>query len=59
MVFPASWLVLSTVGIILVVFALGYFWARTHGQLDDVEEAKYAMLESEGIRTVEEEYDGD
>jgi nitrogen fixation-related uncharacterized protein len=49
MVFPATWLVLATVAIILIIFALGYYWARTHGQLDDVEEAKHAMLRNERI----------
>jgi nitrogen fixation-related uncharacterized protein len=49
MIFPATWLVLTTLAIVLLLFALGYYWARTHGQLDDVEEAKYAMLRSEHI----------
>ena len=44
MVYPATWLVLATVAIILILFALGYYWARQQGQLDDVEEAKYTML---------------
>ena len=47
MVFPATWLVLATVAIVLILFALGYYWARTHGQLEDVEEAKYKMLRNE------------
>ena len=55
MVFPATWLVLATVAIILVLFGLGYYWARTHGQLDDVEEAKYSMLRSERIGTDDDE----
>ncbi len=45
MVFPATWLVLATVAIILVLFGLGYYWARSHGQFDDIEMAKYSMLE--------------
>ncbi len=45
MVFPATWLVLATVAIILVLFGLGYYWARSHGQFDNVEMAKYSMLE--------------
>ncbi len=45
MVFPATWLVLATVAIILVIFGLGYYWARSHGQFDDIEMAKYSMLE--------------
>ena len=44
MVFPATWLVLATVAIILVLFGLGYYWARSHGQFDDIEMAKYSML---------------
>ena len=47
MVFPATWLVLATVAIILVGFGLGYYWARSHGQFDDVEMAKYSMLEDD------------
>jgi cbb3-type cytochrome oxidase maturation protein len=47
MVYPATWLVLATVAIILVIFGLGYYWARTHGQFDDVEMAKHSMLEDE------------
>ena len=45
MVFPATWLVLATVAIILVLFGLGYYWAHSHGQFDDIEMAKYSMLE--------------
>jgi nitrogen fixation-related uncharacterized protein len=55
MVFPATWLVLATLAIILILFGLGYYWARTHGQLEDVEEAKYAMLRSEHIGTDDED----
>ena len=47
MIFSATWLVLATLGIVLVLFWLGYYWARTHGQFDDVEAAKYAMLDNE------------
>ena len=47
MVYPATWLVLATVAIILLIFGLGYYWARVHGQFDDVEGAKYAMLEND------------
>ncbi len=47
MVFPATWLVLATVAIILVLFGLGYYWARSNGQLDDIEAAKYTMLEDD------------
>lgn len=47
MVFPATWLVLATVAIILVLFGLGYYWARSHGQFDDIEMAKYSMLENQ------------
>jgi cbb3-type cytochrome oxidase maturation protein len=46
-VYPATLLVLSVLAIILILFWLGYYWARTHGQFDDVEEAKYRMLENE------------
>ena len=44
MVYPATWLVLATVSIILILFGMGYYWARRQGQLDNVEEAKYNML---------------
>ncbi len=47
MVFPATWLVLATVAIILVLFGLGYYWARSHGQFDDIEMAKYSMLDND------------
>lgn len=55
MVFPATWLVLATLAIILVLFGLGYYWARVNGQFDDVEEAKYSMLRSEHIGTDDED----
>lgn len=44
MLYPATWLVLATVAIMLVLYGLGYYWARQQGQLDDVEEAKHRML---------------
>jgi cbb3-type cytochrome oxidase maturation protein len=47
MLYPATWLVLATVAIILVLFGMGYFWARANGQLEDVEAAKHAMLEND------------
>jgi nitrogen fixation-related uncharacterized protein len=47
MILPGTLLVLTTLAIILVVFVLGCYWAWTHGQFDDVEAAKYAMLENE------------
>ena len=46
-VYPATLLVLSALAMILILFWLGYYWARTHGQFDDVEAAKHAMLENE------------
>ncbi len=47
MVYSGTWLVLATLAIVLMLFGLGYYWARTHGQFDDIEAAKYAMLENE------------
>ena len=47
MVLPGTWLVLATLSIIILMFWLGYYWARTHGQFDDVEAAKYAMLKND------------
>lgn len=47
MILPATWLVLAALALILLVFWSGYFWARTHGQFDDSEAAKYAMLEND------------
>lgn len=47
MIYPGTWLTLTTLAIILLLFGLGTYWAWTHGQLDDVEAAKYAMLEND------------
>ncbi len=47
MIDNGTWLVLATLAIILLLFWLGYYWARTHGQFDDVEAAKYRMIENE------------
>jgi hypothetical protein len=47
MVYPATLLVLAAVAIILILFWMGYYYARTHGQFEDVEAAKYRMLEIE------------
>jgi len=47
MIYTGTWLILATLAIILLLFWLGYYWARTHGQFDDVEAAKYAMLEND------------
>lgn len=46
-VYPATILVFAAVVIILILFWLGYHYARTHGQFDDVEAAKVRMLEIE------------
>ncbi len=47
MIYPGTWLVLATLSIIILMFWLGYYWARTQGQFDDVEAAKYAMLKND------------
>ena len=47
MIYPGTWLVLATLAVILMLFGLGYYCARAHGQFDDIEAAKYAMLENE------------
>lgn len=47
MIYTATWLVLATLAVILILFWMGYYWARTHGHFEDVEAAKYAMLENE------------
>jgi len=47
MIYTGTWLILATLAIILLLFWLGYYWARTHGQFDDVEAAKYTMLEND------------
>ncbi len=47
MIYTGTWLVLATLAIILLLFLLGHYWVRTHGQFDDVEAAKYRMLENE------------
>lgn len=48
MVYSGTWLILATTGIIILLFALGIYWAWQNGQFDDVEAAKYAMLKDEG-----------
>ncbi|MBM4423718.1 MAG: cbb3-type cytochrome oxidase assembly protein [Chloroflexi bacterium] len=47
MVYSGTWLILATTGIILLLFALGLYWAWKHGQFDDAEAAKYAMLKDD------------
>ena len=47
MIYLGTWLVLATLTIIILMFCLGYYWARTQGQFDDVEAAKYAMLKND------------
>ena len=47
MVYTGTWLVLATLAIMLVLFCLGWYWAWRHGQFDDVEAPKFAMLENE------------
>ncbi|MBI3361752.1 MAG: cbb3-type cytochrome oxidase assembly protein CcoS [Chloroflexi bacterium] len=47
MILPGTWLVLATLAVMLILFWLGWFWARAHGQFDDVEAAKHAMIENE------------
>ena len=54
MIYPGTWLVLAVLVLILLLFGLGYFWARTHGQFDDVEAAKYRMLENERMQRDDE-----
>jgi cbb3-type cytochrome oxidase maturation protein len=46
-VYSATWLVLALVAIILVLFGIGYYWARREGQFDDIEAAKFRMLEDD------------
>lgn len=47
MILPGTWLVLATLAVILLLFALGGYWAWQQGQFDDVEAAKYAMLKND------------
>ncbi|MCC7360614.1 MAG: hypothetical protein IT317_14130 [Anaerolineales bacterium] len=47
MIYPATWLVLAILTITLLLFGLGYYWARTHGQFDDIEAVKLTMLANE------------
>ena len=42
MLYPATYLILATLALILTLFWLGWYWARTHGQFDDVEERTIA-----------------
>jgi nitrogen fixation-related uncharacterized protein len=46
MIYPGTWLVLATLALVLLIFGLGVYWAYSHGQFDDVEAAKYTMLEN-------------
>ncbi len=45
MVAPATWLVLATLALILVLFWGAYFIARATGQFDDLKAVKYKVLE--------------
>ena len=56
MVYTGTWLVLASLAIIVTAFWLGWYWARTHCLLDDVEAAKYAMLENERRQGDEQYY---
>ncbi len=47
MVLPATWLVLATLALILVLFWGAYFVARAAGQFDDLESVKYKVLEED------------
>jgi nitrogen fixation-related uncharacterized protein len=47
MIYSGTWLVLGTLAVIILLYCLGVYWARTQGQFDDFEEAKYAMLEND------------
>ena len=47
MVYIGTWLVIATVAITLLLFAIGVYWAYTHNQFKDVESAKYAMLDDD------------
>lgn len=38
---------MATLAIIILLFAFGVYWAYTHDQFDDVEAAKYAMLDND------------
>ena len=47
MIYPGTWLVLATLALIILLYCLGVYWARTQGQFDDFEAAKYAMHEND------------
>ncbi len=47
MIYPGTWLVLATLAFIILLYCLGVYWARSQGQFDDFEEAKYVMLEND------------
>ena len=47
MIYPGTWLVLATLAFIILLYCLGVYWARTQGQFDDFEAAKYAMMEND------------
>jgi len=47
MIYPGTWLVLGTLALIILLYCLGVYWARTQGQFDDFEAAKDHMLEND------------
>jgi nitrogen fixation-related uncharacterized protein len=47
MVYTGTWLVLATVAVIVILFWLGYYWAKSNGQFDDFETITHTMLENE------------
>jgi nitrogen fixation-related uncharacterized protein len=47
MIYSGTWLVLATLAVIISLFVIGVYWAYTNNQFDDVEAAKYTMLDDE------------
>ena len=45
LIFPASWFVMAFVGLWAIIFIVAFFYARKHGQFDDMEQIKYKVFD--------------
>ena len=44
-IFPASWFIVCFVGLWTFIFIVGYFYAKKHGQLGDLEQIKFKVFD--------------
>jgi hypothetical protein len=44
-IFPASWFIVCFVGLWTLIFIVGYFYAKKHGQLGDMEQIKFKVFD--------------